>query len=1018
MRRWLALAVLVLATSAPVARAVPLGATVLLDRPTGFGALPFDGIASSSTSGHSLTPDGRFVVFSSASNALLAGDEDTASNVYRLDLTTGALVQVDTTASGGQPTPGSTNGNASISADGNYVGFITTSPTFDPAASSNSRQFVVKNLTTGAVELASRANGPAGAAVAGLQFAVLSGDGRHVAFTAASAVQADNATGLTTTIDAYERSLDTDTTHMVSVTSAGAEGGGVRDAPDIDFAGDTVAFATLSSLVAGDTDTGDDAYIYKTTAVVPTNLVSFTGSGQPQGADSASEVAVAGGGIFTAVEVAWTDGSREWVAPCASDCTTVATQADHARMGGHDNGGNSAPFFAPEAEPSFPSRVYWNSRDPLDPADTNNAFDLYGWDIGNNEFNSSIHLMTSGQDNNNGAFGSAATEDGGVTAFFSSSIDLPGSDGLVGQAFVRKAGVNTNISQPFGQLPQLDQAGFGVVSPLHATSDDGAIVGFSSDALAFGSLVAPSGPPNQALVRDVASGTTRLLSAAPDGVTAGNGSSQSPSIDAAGDRAVFESAASNLIPGDTNQQNDVFVRDLSSGVTTLVDRTAGGGFPADGAHSPQISADGTKVVYASSSPDIPGAPPGTDQHIYETDLATGNVTLVDRSSAGAVADKSSFQPDIDGDGGRVAFVGSASNLGGGTVQSLYVRDLTNSTTTWASVPQDGAPAHDTALSPSIDRDGGRVAWTESNAAFGFGMAGFGQVFVRDLASQTTTLASTGPSGAATPSAFSASLSADGSRLSFVSSAANLPGATPGHSEVFMRDLTAGTTVLGATIDGSTSGGRFGADVGSLSGNGDCVAFESTSDDLVSGGYGSDFEHVFLHALGGACPAAVISPGSPPAPPGAPLDKTPPVIGRFTLTHKRFAVGAKPTAVSAARRVKHKKPKQPVRGTSFNFTLSEAASVHIAITQMVAGHRASAGKSCGVARRGQKHNCNRTLILLTLVRAHSVAGANAVAFSGRFGKSRLAKGTYTATITATDAANNRSAPRSAAFTVTG
>jgi Tol biopolymer transport system component len=307
------------------------------------------------------------------------------------------------------------------------------------------------------------------------------------------------------------------------------------------------------------------------------------------------------------------------------------------------------------------------------------------------------------------------------------------------------------------------------------TSDDGAIVGFSSDALAFGSLVVPGGPPpNQALMREVASGTTRLLSAAPDGVTAGNGSSQPPSIDEAGDRAVFESAASNLVPGDTNQQNDVFVRDLASGVTTLVDRTAGGGFPANGAHSPQISADGTKVVFVSNSPDIPGAPPGSNQHVYETDLASGNVTLVDRSSAGLVADDSSSQPDVDGNGGRVAFLGSASNLGGGTLQSLYVRDLTNSTTTWASVPQGGAPANDTARSPSIDRDGARVAFTESNSAFGFGMTGFAQVFVRDLTQQTTTLASTGPAGPASSGASGASLSADGSKLSFVSSALTCP----------------------------------------------------------------------------------------------------------------------------------------------------------------------------------------------------------------------------------------------------
>ncbi len=1011
MRRWLALVVLVLAAATPTARAVPLGGTVLLDRPSGFGALPFDGIASSSTSSHSLTPDGRFVVFSSASNALLAGDEDTATNVYRLDLTTGALIQVATTASGGQPTPGSRNDTASISADGNHVGFMTTSPAFDPAAGSSSRQFVVKNLTTGTVELASRANGSAGAAVASLGFAVLSGDGRHVAFTAVSGVQADNATGLTTTFDAYLRSLDANTTHMVSVTEAGAEGGGVRDAPDIDFAGDTVAFATQNALVAGDVDTGDDAYIYKMNALVPTLLVSF-GPGQTVGADSASDVAVAGG-LFGIVEVAWTDGRSEWVAPCTSACETAASQADHARAGGHDNGGNNAPFFGPQTEFSLPTRVYWDSREPLDPADTNNATDLYGWDIGNNTFDTSIHLMTSGLDSG-GAFGAAATDDGVVTAFSSRSPNLPGSNGALQQAFVRQAGVNMNISQPPGQPPSVSQAGFGFISPLHATTDDGRMVAFASNATVFGSLISSSGqPPTQVLLRDLPSGTTRLLSAAPDGVTAGDGSSDRPSLDAGGDRVAFESFASNLVPGDTNQQEDVFVRDLSSGITTLVDRTAGGGFPVRGANSPQISADGTKVVYASSSADIPGAPPGSDQHIYEANLATGDVTLVDRGGSGAVADSSSSQPDVDGDGGRVAFISAASNLGGGTANSLYVRDLTNLTTAWVSVPQDGAPTHDQALSPSIDRDGGRVAWTETNAAFGFGMAGLAQVFVRDLASQTTTLASTGPSGAASLSASGASLSADGLRLSFVSGATNLPGATADHSEVFVRDLTASTTVLGATVDGATNGGRFGADSGSLSGNGDCVAFQSTSDDLIAGGYGSDFEHVFLHALGATCPAA---PSPPPSSPPVPLDKTPPVIGRFTLTHRRFAVDIKPTAVSAAKR--KSKGKQVVRGTSFTFTLSETATTRIAITQTVKGHRAHRNRVCIVAHRGQKHNCSRTVTLLTLVRAHSRQGSNAVAFSGRYGKNRLAKGKYTATITATDAANNRSSPRTLTFTVVG
>jgi hypothetical protein len=229
---------------------------------------------------------------------------------------------------------------------------------------------------------------------------------------------------------------------------------------------------------------------------------------------------------------------------------------------------------------------------------------------------------------------------------------------------------------------------------------------------------------------------------------------------------------------------------------------------------------------------------------------------------------------------------------------------------------------------------------------------------------------------------------------------------PSVDEVYLRDLTAGTTVLASTRDGAGTPGRFGSGGGALSGNGACVAFGSTSDDLVAGGYSSDFEHVFLHALGAACPAA----GGPPPPP--PPDRTPPVISRFSVSHKRFAVGPKPTALSAAKR----KNKQVVRGTTFTFSLSEAATTRIAITQKLTGHRASPKKPCKAPRRGQRRNCTRTITLLTLVRRHTRQGANRIAFSGRYGRKRLARGTYTATVTATDPSGNRSRPRQLTFTV--
>lgn len=357
----------------------------------------------------------------------------------------------------------------------------------------------------------------------------------------------------------------------------------------------------------------------------------------------------------------------------------------------------------------------------------------------------------------------------------------------------------------------------------------------------------------------------------------------------------------------------------------------------------------------------------------------------------------------------MAFVSESSNLGGGTDESVYVRDLTNPaspTTTWVSTPQDANPAHDRGFSPSIDSDGGRIAFVEENANFGFGIIGREQVFVRDLGAHLTTLASAGPSGPASTNAGEPSLSADGSRVAFTSDAPELPGALPNHPDVFVRDLGAGTTVLASARDGGGGAGRFGAggggDSGSLSGNGACVAFDSNSDDLVSGGYGPDFQHSFLHALSAACPAAGTQP-----------DKTPPVISHFSVTHKRFADGSKRTAVSAAKR---RKPKSIPRGTTFKFRLSEAASVRIAVTEKVKGHRARKHAPCRAARRGQKRNCTRSATLVTLVRAQVTAGANSVAFTGRFGSKRLRPGAYTATITATDPAGNRSKSHSLRFTV--
>jgi hypothetical protein len=145
----------------------------------------------------------------------------------------------------------------------------------------------------------------------------------------------------------------------------------------------------------------------------------------------------------------------------------------------------------------------------------------------------------------------------------------------------------------------------------------------------------------------------------------------------------------------------------------------------------------------------------------------------------------------------------------------------------------------------------------------------------------------------------------------------------------------------------------------------------------------------------------------PPPPGT-KDTTAPVFSKVSETNRVFAVGKGRTPVSAKRR-------RVKVGTTFRFTLSEAASVKLAIAQKQPGRRV--GKACrkpSRKNRGRRH-CARFVKKGTLTRTGK-AGANSVKFTGRVGRRALKPGSYRVTITATDAAGNKSKPKVLSFRV--
>jgi Tol biopolymer transport system component len=214
-------------------------------------------------------------------------------------------------------------------------------------------------------------------------------------------------------------------------------------------------------------------------------------------------------------------------------------------------------------------------------------------------------------------------------------------------------------------------------------------------------------------------------------------------------------------------------------------------------------------------------------------------TLVSRVGAsGPAADGNSTEPSISLDGRYVAFASRAKNLSpaakNGKFQ-IYARDLKTGAVTLVSRASgsDGAAAENGAREPSISSDGRYVAFTSSGESLSAEDAAYNDVFVRDLATATTTFVSraTGPAGPAADSdSYAPSISVDGRHVAFESGAANLSAEDLDNSssrDVFVRDLDTGVTELISRASGVA--GPAGSDSShgpSISANGNLVAFSS------------------------------------------------------------------------------------------------------------------------------------------------------------------------------------------------
>lgn len=212
-----------------------------------------------------------------------------------------------------------------------------------------------------------------------------------------------------------------------------------------------------------------------------------------------------------------------------------------------------------------------------------------------------------------------------------------------------------------------------------------------------------------------------------------------------GSSVAFDSAATDIVAGDTNGFPDVFLRHVAAGSVARVSQT-GAGEANDGSYEPRISADGTTLVFTSYATNLVASIAKVPQ-VYRYDVVSGQISLVQVGTAAGTAYSTS--PAISAGGRYLAYASSTQGEYGDDnfYGDVFVLDTTTGVVEQASVASDGTPGDFLSGAPSISLDGGLVAFhSEASNLVGDDANTVYDVFVRDRATGETTLVSRGSSG--------------------------------------------------------------------------------------------------------------------------------------------------------------------------------------------------------------------------------------------------------------------------------
>jgi Tol biopolymer transport system component len=371
---------------------------------------------------------------------------------------------------------------------------------------------------------------------------------------------------------------------------------------------------------------------------------------------------------------------------------------------------------------------------------------------------------------------------------FSANADLePGGSGSY-DIFLRdrRHGTTTRMS-----VNMSGAAGNGF-STLPAVSSHGRFVAFVSDA----SNLVPGDTNGAAdvFVRDRRTGRTSRVSLTNDGTQISEGAAlQAPAMSADGRFVAFSTGAANVAPGrDTNSSTDVFIRDRRNGTTRRVSLSSAEREGDSTSENAAISANGRYVAFSSRASNLVRGDTNEAEDVFLRDRLKGTTRRMSVSSAGRQA--SGFGPTLSPNGRYVGFTTDSDALVPGPAAggfAGYARDRRTGTTRRVTVGSGGVPGNDNSSSPRFSAGGRYVAFSSfaSNLVVD-DTNGVSDVFVRDRRTGTTRRVSLSTAGAqGDGQSMDPALSTGGRHVAFNSDADDLvPGDTNFHVDTYVHDL--------------------------------------------------------------------------------------------------------------------------------------------------------------------------------------------------------------------------------------